>query len=141
MGRMKPGKPRRARPGHSLVEQSRAAASAYAAWYRCSHCGDSETGPPSADLHTIGLAHIDIRHDDGCPVMGGTVSDIPDAVRALEARREATGRGGVVMVNKRTERVLGVSMVDTTEQAVHVGTAASAEGMQAICVMPAYAAP
>ena len=87
------------------------------------------------------VAHIHIRHDDGCPVMGGTVSDIPDAVRALEARREATGRGGVVMVNKRTERVLGVSMVDTTEQAVHVGTAASAEGMQAICVMPAYAAP
>lgn len=50
-----------------------------AANYQCGHCLseaalglDPDTGGP----------RLEIRHDDGCPVLTGVLSALPDAVRA-----------------------------------------------------------
>ncbi|WP_405597591.1 hypothetical protein OG741_13950 [Streptomyces sp. NBC_01410] len=46
--------------------------------YQCGHC-DSET-EVRHDRH--GNPHLIIHHDDGCPVLTGAISSIPDTVRA-----------------------------------------------------------
>lgn len=52
---------------------------ALAANYQCGHCL-SETAL-STDPDTGG-PRLEIRHDDGCPVLTGVLSALPDAVRA-----------------------------------------------------------
>lgn len=52
---------------------------ALAANYRCGHC-DSDPATLTQDEH--GIWHLQIRHDDGCPVLTGALSDIPDTLRA-----------------------------------------------------------
>ncbi|KJY18384.1 MULTISPECIES: hypothetical protein [unclassified Streptomyces] len=46
--------------------------------YRCGHC-NSET-EAWTDQH--GNLHLNIAHDDGCPVLDGTLSSLPDTLRA-----------------------------------------------------------
>jgi hypothetical protein len=52
---------------------------AIAANYRCSHC-DNDPVLLTQDEH--GTWHLGIRHDDGCPVLAGALSDLPDTIRA-----------------------------------------------------------
>jgi hypothetical protein len=59
---------------------------AYAAAYRCGHCTGRARIRPRPD--SAGAWHLDVRHDDGCPVLGGTVSAAPAGLRAASA----TGR-------------------------------------------------
>ncbi|MCY0952092.1 hypothetical protein [Streptomyces sp. H27-S2] len=49
-----------------------------AANYRCGHC-TSET-EALTDQH--GNPHLVIHHDDGCPVLEGTLCSLPDTFRA-----------------------------------------------------------
>ncbi|MER6484111.1 hypothetical protein ABT264_11285 [Streptomyces virginiae] len=49
-----------------------------AANYRCGHC-NSET-EVRTDQH--GNPHLITFHDDGCPVLDGTLSSLPDTLRA-----------------------------------------------------------
>jgi hypothetical protein len=86
MGRHKPNHPRRLRP-------DRSAAMAYADAYRCGHC-HSEVSLRAPD--PVGIDHIDVAHDDGCPVLNGTLPDLPDSLRAAE---EA---GGTVILDGST---------------------------------------
>jgi hypothetical protein len=86
MGRHKPNHPRRPRPDGS-------AAMAYAEAYRCGHC-HSET--VITNHNPDGYSHGNGQHDDGCPVLAGVLSDLPDSLRAAE---EA---GGIVVIDGRT---------------------------------------
>lgn len=52
-----------------------------AAAYRCGHCNSD---PAVIAEDKFGMWRIAIPHDDGCPVLSGAVSDIPDTVRALQ---------------------------------------------------------
>lgn len=52
---------------------------ALAANYRCSHCNSD---PPQLTQDESGIWHLGIAHDDGCPVLKGTISALPDAARA-----------------------------------------------------------
>lgn len=63
---------------HSAPESVRALAAAY----QCGHCL-SEPAGLAQDAGT-GLWFIGIAHDDGCPVLSGAVSDVPDTFRALK---------------------------------------------------------
>ncbi|MGW7361986.1 hypothetical protein ACWGI8_00810 [Streptomyces sp. NPDC054841] len=46
--------------------------------YKCGHCNsDTEA---RRDQH--GNPHLVIHHDDGCPVLTGAISSIPDTLRA-----------------------------------------------------------
>lgn len=49
--------------------------------YRCGHCNSD---PAKLIQDDRGMWHIGIPHDDGCPVLTGTVSDLPDTFRALK---------------------------------------------------------
>ncbi|MFD5506990.1 hypothetical protein ACFWIB_04335 [Streptomyces sp. NPDC127051] len=49
--------------------------------YSCGHCS-SET-KPWTDRH--GQLHINVHHDDGCPVLEGALSAVPDAFRAARS--------------------------------------------------------
>ncbi|MER5211954.1 hypothetical protein ABT063_15575 [Streptomyces sp. NPDC002838] len=53
--------------------------SALAAAYQCGHC-QSET---STRTDEAGIVHLVVHHDDGCPVLTGVLSALPDAVRAV----------------------------------------------------------
>ncbi|MFF3872921.1 hypothetical protein [Streptomyces sp. NPDC001978] len=53
-------------------------AATLAAAYQCGHC-TSETSTFTDDN---GIEHIAVHHDDGCPVLTGTLSALPDALRA-----------------------------------------------------------
>ena len=52
---------------------------AIAANYQCGHC-HSDPARLTQDEH--GVWHVAIAHGDGCPVLTGALSDVPDAVRA-----------------------------------------------------------
>jgi len=53
---------------------------AIAAAYACGHCNST------TELRTInGTTHVAIHHDDGCPVLEGTLTAAPDALRAATA--------------------------------------------------------
>jgi len=48
--------------------------------YRCGHCNSTTSlGTDS----TTGLPDVCIHHDDGCPVLNGTLPSTPDVLRAL----------------------------------------------------------
>lgn len=49
-----------------------------AANYRCGHC----TSVTKARTDPHGNLHLNIHHDDGCPVLEGTLSPLPDTLRA-----------------------------------------------------------
>ncbi|MEY2243197.1 hypothetical protein AB8A21_09675 [Streptomyces sp. BF23-18] len=50
-----------------------------AAAYECGHC-TSEIGTRTDDT---GIVHLVVAHDDDCPVLNGTLSAVPDALRAM----------------------------------------------------------
>lgn len=50
-----------------------------AAFYRCGHC----TSDTEARTDDHGIVHVVVHHDDGCPVLTGTLSAAPDTLRAL----------------------------------------------------------
>jgi hypothetical protein len=54
---------------------------ALAAAYTCGHC----TSDTSTRTNDRGIVHVVIHHDDGCPVLTGTLSSAPDALRAIAA--------------------------------------------------------
>lgn len=49
---------------------------ALAANYQCGHC--------NSDVELTDM-RIEIRHDDGCPVLAGTLPSAPDVLRAVQA--------------------------------------------------------
>ncbi|MFF0506828.1 hypothetical protein ACFYUH_24925 [Streptomyces fimicarius] len=52
--------------------------------YRCGHCTGRVEGLVTND--TTGTVHAYVAHDDGCPVLVGAVSPIPDTFRAAHLR-------------------------------------------------------
>ncbi|MCP9209959.1 hypothetical protein [Streptomyces cucumeris] len=48
--------------------------------YRCGHC-TGEVTELAANEET-GTLHARIQHDDGCPVLAGAISTLPDTLRA-----------------------------------------------------------
>ncbi|MCB5166045.1 hypothetical protein LG634_14515 [Streptomyces bambusae] len=46
--------------------------------YQCGHC----TSATEAWTDHHGNPHLNIHHDDGCPVLTGTLSAVPDIARA-----------------------------------------------------------
>lgn len=61
---------------------------ALATTYQCGHC-HSETGTRADE---VGIVHIAVHHDDGCPVLTGALPSTPDVVRALVGRVPDTFR-------------------------------------------------
>jgi hypothetical protein len=57
-----------------------------AAAYRCGHC-HADTGTFTDEA---GIVHISVHHDDGCPVLTGVVSSVPDVARAVAGHVPAT---------------------------------------------------
>ncbi|MEU1117809.1 MULTISPECIES: hypothetical protein [unclassified Streptomyces] len=53
---------------------------AIAATYQCGHCNST-----TEHRTTNGVTSVAIHHDDGCPVLTGTLSAAPDALRAIQA--------------------------------------------------------
>ncbi|MFF4907195.1 hypothetical protein ACFY2T_20250 [Streptomyces sp. NPDC001260] len=70
------------------ARRDRDAARRHAAAYRCGHCHSTATATPGGV--------VAIHHDDGCPVLGGAVSDLGDTLRA------AAASGGVVLLDAST---------------------------------------
>ncbi|MFD9519315.1 hypothetical protein [Streptomyces sp. NPDC059979] len=69
-------------PNHTDLIAGPAALIAHiAASYSCGHC-NSET-EARTDRH--GNPHLVIHHDDGCPVLEGTLSSLPDTLRAARS--------------------------------------------------------
>jgi N-acetylglucosamine kinase-like BadF-type ATPase len=64
-----------------VVAGSGATIAAVIANYACGHC-NSDT-----DVHhdARGMPHLRIHHDDGCPVLAGALSPVPDTLRAATA--------------------------------------------------------
>ncbi|MFJ8464149.1 hypothetical protein [Streptomyces swartbergensis] len=91
MGRKKINKPRRRRKDRTALDR-------YAASYSCGHCHSA----PSWARGPNGIGHAIVRHDDTCPVLAGSLSDLPDALRAAEATH-----GIVVLVGDRHFTVHG----------------------------------
>ncbi|MFD5078053.1 hypothetical protein [Streptomyces sp. NPDC058371] len=75
MGRRKPNKPRRERPEPMAARLASA--------YECGHC--NSTTRTTKDER--GINHLWISHDDGCPVLAGTLPSAPDMVRAAQEAR------------------------------------------------------
>lgn len=46
--------------------------------YQCGHCNSDTT----AKVDDAGTVHLLIHHDEGCPVLTGTLSAAPDVLRA-----------------------------------------------------------
>lgn len=60
---------------------------AIAAAYACGHCNST------TKLRTIdGIGRVVVHHDDSCPVLAGTLSAAPDALRAVASSIPATFR-------------------------------------------------
>lgn len=67
------------KPAHSQLIAGPADLIAHiVATYRCGHC--NSTTKARTDQH--GNPHLVIHHDDHCPVLTGTLSAIPDTLRA-----------------------------------------------------------
>ncbi|WP_411076658.1 hypothetical protein [Streptomyces sp. cmx-10-25] len=64
----------------NIVAGPTALVDAVLANYQCGHC-NSET---TVALDANGTAHLLIHHDDGCPVLTGTLSAAPDIARAAQ---------------------------------------------------------
>lgn len=64
-----------------MTQRPPASVLALAAAYACGHCNSD---PAQLVQDQYGIWHLAIGHDEGCPVLTGAVSDLPDAVRAIE---------------------------------------------------------
>lgn len=64
-----------------------AAVNAAARAYRCGHCRSTTAKPRRRG----GVWHLDVRHDETCPVINGTVSHAPAGLRAVKAAAASTG--------------------------------------------------
>ncbi|SBV00566.1 hypothetical protein YW5DRAFT_01904 [Streptomyces sp. Ncost-T6T-1] len=53
--------------------------------YRCGHCTGRVEG--LVTNNTTGGMHAFVQHDDGCPVLVGAVSPLPDTFRAAAKQR------------------------------------------------------
>lgn len=71
MSRKANGKHRRQKPA--------TAAQKLAQSYACGHCRSTVRGV-HRDAH--GVNHIDVQHDDSCPILRGAVADTGDVMRA-----------------------------------------------------------
>lgn len=92
MGRKKAGRIKRIRPDRTALMDMADA-------YRCGHCHSHvSTGYNTA----TGLDTVWAAHDDGCPVLLGTLSDVPDALRAANAV------GALVVADAATGRVVAL---------------------------------
>jgi hypothetical protein len=92
MGRRKPGRNKRVRPDATALMKMAAA-------YRCGHCrSEVGTGHDAA----TGLDTVQVTHDNRCPVLLGTLSDVPDTLRAAEAV------GALVVADAATGRVVAL---------------------------------
>ncbi|MEU0671597.1 hypothetical protein ABZ330_01655 [Streptomyces sp. NPDC006172] len=61
---------------------------AIAAAYTCGHCNST------TELRTVnGVMSAAIHHDDGCPVLTGTLSSAPDVARAAAGTVPDTFKG------------------------------------------------
>jgi hypothetical protein len=74
---------RRATPKRRPAPKPPPAAIAFARAYRCQDCTGRARLRPRPDSN--GVWHLDVRHDDGCPVLAGTVSPAPAGLRAAAA--------------------------------------------------------
>ncbi|GAA2657493.1 hypothetical protein GCM10010307_72290 [Streptomyces vastus] len=54
----------------------------YARNYKCSHCNSRVNG---VTRDPSGIYHMNVGHDDTCPVLRGALTDVPDAIRAALA--------------------------------------------------------
>lgn len=54
----------------------------FAKSYRCSHCHSRVTEIVQSSSR---MFRVMVAHDNGCPVLTGTLPDVPDAVRAAMA--------------------------------------------------------
>ncbi|QJS13220.1 hypothetical protein HKX69_30040 [Streptomyces argyrophyllae] len=61
---------------------------AFLANYSCGHC-NSET---EVGIDQYGTPHLITHHDDGCPVLSGTLSSAPDVARAAAGAIPSTFR-------------------------------------------------
>lgn len=64
-----------------MTEQPPSNVAALAAAYTCGHCNSN---PAELAQDQYGLWHLTIAHDEGCPVITGAVSNIPDTFRAIQ---------------------------------------------------------
>lgn len=64
-----------------MTEQPPNSVRALAAAYTCGHCNSD---PAQLAQDQFGIWHLAIGHDEGCPVLSGSVSDIPDTFRAIK---------------------------------------------------------
>lgn len=80
-------KPRKSRPAPSgppkVIKE-------FARNYECGHCRSHVT---DIFRDVSGIYHVMVGHDDGCPVLSGVLTDVPDALRAAMA----TGRASRVV--------------------------------------------
>jgi hypothetical protein len=76
---------RRLRPPDSVTR--------YAKAYRCADC-TSDVGRVGRD--SLGIWHVEIKHDDSCPVLTGVTDSFADAVAAARG----LGGLGVVLVGR-----------------------------------------
>jgi hypothetical protein len=77
------------------------AVAALAASYECGHC-DADIGRPYRDAD--GIWHLAVAHDDGCPVLGGTVPVSHAGRRAARAAAAATGAGALYIATEPEEQ-------------------------------------
>jgi hypothetical protein len=68
--------------------QPPAAVAAMAATYTCGSC-DAEIGRPHLDHD--GIWHMQVHHDESCPVLTGAVSPAHDGIRAMRTAAAVTG--------------------------------------------------
>lgn len=95
MGRRKPNKPGRERPDRTKLLKLLAMADAYA----CGHCHSEVSLAAGGDADGFDRC-LSVHHDDGCPVLSETISDVPDMLRAAETV------SGVVVAEALTGRVI-----------------------------------
>lgn len=70
-----------------------AEATAYAAAYKCGHCTGLARVRRKPDQY--GVWHVDVHHDNSCPVLDGTVPVTGSGIRAMAAMVKATGSNGL----------------------------------------------
>jgi hypothetical protein len=56
--------------------------------YECSHCNSRVDG---LTRDTYGIYRVAVSHDDSCPVLRGTITDMHDAIRAALAAGQVAG--------------------------------------------------
>lgn len=81
----KKNRPRKPKPAPSGPPKS---VKEFARQYRCSHCRSSVDG---ITKDPSGMWRMTVCHDASCPVLRGTLTDVPDTFRAAVATGGMTG--------------------------------------------------